>query len=593
MLAMEVERRLRLKHVENIDQNDISNIGTSDVDETLVKECSMSNNDTSAAVESLLDDNVLTMKADEKKEEEDEQFTKTEVDYANMPTPDKSKEMETDTKSKALNIPQLSLTIDLNSNAYEADNLSPSFSLHSSPSLGALDESRNQSLYFTPMSGRESFSPRPHIDGGQSSPRLIRSNSYTLEKPSPMLLKHMEINGIPIGSSSPMKSPMALNEFRKNQSTPSNIPRVSLGGYFGTTKQLKPNNLFKSNTSVAPMNRLSISGSKQSVSPNTSINATLVTSSKNSVKSNTTKPNKTQNALKNRKQPNQSSCFKNNETILRSIYTAVKPSKVHNSAKKVKTSTTSSNPNGNAYIQPPIVQSNPQTVTNANLNGQTFSEVLATIEKQHADQMRALVERQQEEQQRMHAEFLRQQEELMKMISTLVMKKSEKHSPANGMAMPNANVARKSNEKMLIEEVNNEMPITYDANGNRINRFTPPENSKCIRRLNYDENKHIGTEIDNDNSSLSSLSTFTINSEKSEAYSAEELQAVIIIQAYARGYLTRRLFGTARVKEIKKTHYDTLVLLLDICEEKSENESKSDIEFKMQLLQQVIIQACD
>lgn len=597
MLAMEVERRLQLNHVENVDQcqGDESHVITSEADETLVKdavECSASNYDTSAAVDSLLDDNVSTLKEDEKRkesekdrDENEEADAKTDRDFENMLTPEKPQDIEGDTKAKSVEIPQLSLNIDSNFNTFDADILSPSFSLHSSPSLGALDESRNQSLYFTPMSGRESFSPRPRQDGHFPSPRLIRSNSYTLDKPSPLLLKHMEINGIPIGSNdSPMKSPMSLNEFRKNQnSTPSNIPRKSLGG---NVKQVKT-----SNNLQIPTTRMSLAANTKlsSLSSNSSLNATFLSSSKTSSKSSASKTTKVQNGVQNRKQSNnQTDGFKSKEAVLRSIYGSVKTSKVQNSGKKVNGSTASLTSNKSIHIQPPSVASISQNVANGNLNGRNIGEVLSIIEKQHADHMKALLKRQKEEQKRMQEEFLRQQEELLKMISNLVLKKGEKQStPNGGVITPNSNGIKKSNEKMLIEEVTSDVPVTFDTNGNRLNRFTPPENSKCIRRLLYDDNKLVPSEIDIDKSSLSSLSTSTIASEHFETYTVNEVQAIITIQAYAKGYLVRRLMKTARVKEIKKTHYDTLALLLDICEEKNENESKSDVEFKFHLLQQV------
>lgn len=583
MLAMEVERRLQLKCTESVEQCKTDGSHVSDADETLVKdavECSVSNYDTSAAVESLLDDNISTLKEDDERKEsekDEEAEAKTDRDYENMLTPEKPHESEIEPNTKPVEIPQLSLNIDSNFNTYDEDNLSPSFSLHSSPSLGALDESRNQSLYFTPMSSREAFSPRPRQELHLPSPRLIRSNSYTLDKPSPLLLKHMEINGIPIDShDSSMKSPMSLNEFRKNQSsTPSNIPRKSLGG---NVKQLKTTQYLQ-----IPTNRMSLGPNTKlsSLSSNASSNATIaVPSSKSSIKSSASKSTQVQNGVQSRKKSNnQTTSIKSKETVLRSIYGSVKPAKVQNSVKKV---------NRSAHIQPPSVESISQNVANGNLNGRNIGEVLSIIEKQHADHMKALLKRQHEEQRRMQEEFSRQQDELLKMISNLVLKKGEKQSTPNGRVItPNSNGTKKSNEKMLIEEVNNEVPVIYDANGNRVNRFTPPENSKCIRRLLYDDNKLVRSEIDIDKSSLSSLSISTLASEQIEAYSIEEVQAVITIQAYARGYLTRRLMKTSRVKEIKKTHYDTLALLLDICEEKTENESKSDVEFKFHLLQQV------
>lgn len=578
MRAMDVERRLASKKLHQT-QFDVSHTATSDVDETLVKcaiEYSVSNYDTSAAVDSLLDDNVSTLKEDE--------LVKTDRDFEQMPTPEKPKDDDIDAKPKSSDIAPLFLNIDTNLNAYDAENLSPSFSLHSSPSLGALNESRNQSLYFTPMSGREAFSPSSSHGSQFPAPRLIRSNSYTLDKPSPMLLKHMEINGIHPGStSSPLKSPMSLNEFRKNQNNNNNasssIPRRSLGG---NAKQLKPNHHLQVSLQKTPTGNNKLSPSMS----NNSMNSTIISSNKSATKSSATKTTKG-NTTSNTKQSNPISGMKNKEAVLRSIYGPSKPNKVQFSAKKVNGSAATTNVTKNS--PKPTHQADPISLNtiNGSLNAQNYGDILTMIEKQHAAQMEAMLKRQQEEQKRMHDEFLRQQEELLKTISCLVLKGGGKQSTPNQTAEKSADVSKKSIEKLLIDEVSNEVSVIFDANGNRVNRFTPPENSKCIRRLYYDENKLVASGIETDKSSLSSLSSSTSTSEQFEKFTTEEVRAASIIVAYTKGYLTRRLFRTSKVKDIRKTHYDTLVLLMDMCDETNENETKTDIELKFHLLQQV------
>lgn len=275
--------------------------------------------------------------------------------------------------------------------------------------------------------------------------------------------------------------------------------------------------------------------------------------------------------------------MKNKEAVLRSIYGPSKPNKVQFSAKKVNGSAATKN------SPKPTHQTDPISLNtiNGSLNAQNYGDILTMIEKQHAAQMEAMLKRQQEEQKRMHDEFLRQQEELLKTISCLVLKGGGKQSTPNQTAEKSADVSKKSIEKLLIDEVSNEVSVIFDANGNRVNRFTPPENSKCIRRLYYDENKLVASGIETDKSSLSSLSSSTSTSEQFETFTTEEVRAASIIVAYTKGYLTRRLFRTSKVKDIRKTHYDTLVLLMDMCDETNENETKTDIELKFHLLQQV------
>lgn len=571
-MAIEVEHRLRINRQQKHEKTEIDI--ASDIDETLVKdataiECSVSNNDTSAAVDSLLDDNVTTLN--------ENVVNEIEEAFEKMSTV--SEEILTNTNldiAKPSDIAKpLSLTIDPNFSTYNEDILSPCFSLHSSPSLGALDESRNQSLYFTPMSGRECYSPAP--SGQYPTARLIRSNSYTIEKPSAMLLKHMEANGISIGSvSSPFKSPMMLNELRKNRSV-NNSPRQLFGDSLQVNEQ---------------KSLIGVTKTAKSKFPNNSLNSTVVPSNQNSAKSSSsyvTKSTKPQILRSN--QTSSGGMFKQRETW-RSIYEP-KPTKAKESAKKVNGSAASMDSNRSISSPRPSIgnESISSVSSNGKINAKTYQDIFAMIEQKHEAQMKAMLQRQQEEQKRMQQEFLRQQEELLRKISVLVKNKEEKTVTPNGMTDKlngtNQKVdeeSKKSNEKMLIEEVNNDVTVTVDTNGNRINRFTP-ESSKCIRRLYYDDNKLVANELNK--SYPSSLST--ISSEPYEMYLDEEVKAATIITAYVRGYLTRRLFKTTKVGNIVKTIRDTLLFLLDMHYERNENESAADIELKSHLIQQVIL----
>lgn len=581
-LAIDVERRLRRKREQKFEITP-TDLAVSDINETLVKctiECSTSNYDTSAAVDSLLDDNIPTLKEDvvDRIVEEIVVDTSTETVTEEEATIEESK-----VEAKPSNNVPLFLTIDTNLNPFNTDMISPSFSLHSSPSLGALDESRNQSLYFTPSSGRDLFSPIPNDQF--SGARLVRSNSYTIEKPSPMLLRHLQANGINLGSNrSPLRSPMPLNEFQKNRNSRNNTPRKCVADE--VEQKPKPNPTKIAITTRKPMSQ----------SSNLSINSTisLKTSSPLAVKI-----SKTPKSASNLKPNNQSVMsngdsgrFRNKESILRSIYGTGKSTKVQSSAKKTNSSTTSINtktPTNQALNKTQVIESissrSSPNIANSNINAKSYKDILALIENQHATQMKVLLQRQQEEQKRMHAEFVRQQDELLKKITNLVANKCDKQiTPKGTTESLCANEAKKSNEKMLIDEVNNEVvPLVIDTNGNRMNKFTP-ESSKCIRRLYYDDNKLVANELNK--SYPSSLST--VSSEPFEMYTIEEVRAANIITAYTRGYLTRRLFKTTKVQNIVKTIRDTLLFILDLHYEGNENESSADIELKSHLIQQVI-----
>ncbi|KAJ6638458.1 Centriolar coiled-coil protein of 110 kDa [Pseudolycoriella hygida] len=70
----------------------------------------------------------------------------------------------------------------------------------------------------------------------------------------------------------------------------------------------------------------------------------------------------------------------------------------------------------------------------------------------------------------------------------------------------------------------------------------------------------------------------------------EKDKAATKINAFVRGYLTRRLFKTEHVQEIVKTVRDTLYFVIDLHFESSEVESVADIQMKHNLLQQ--LEAC-
>lgn len=611
MLAIEIERRLQLKRTQQIIPEDsvMGNAQTHEdnFDVTINNknggDCNASNYDTSAAIDSLLDDHLHTL--------QDDAITKTGQDIEDgvhvLSSSDESSSHSSgghiNTKSSI--VPSLTLAIDSNFESITPKILSPSFSLHSSPSVGALDESRNLSLYFTPQSGRESLSPISfHNKNHINSARLIRSNSYTLDKPSPLLLKHMESSGMnPSVNDSSIKSPMAMSRFRNNQNIPStSIPRKSTGN----SATIENSKEHKSRSSAV---KTSINTNKQLAVPMVATNASStpnkVESSKNGLsKSNAFKSTTVSNKLASKRHSaNLSSVFKNDESVLRSIYGQKLMPKVQHSNKKNKSSTASLDSANKSAVQSPTVpnnNSNSSMPSNNNNSGNNntlsthdYNQILAMFEQQHA----ALLKRQQEEQRRMQEEFTRQREELLEKMKILIAKKGTAQSTPNGSSSLNESsiidVTKKSNEKMLIDEVNNEMPVIVDSNGNRINRFTP-ESGKCIRRLQYDDNQlknnsnNVVVVGGGGENQLSATKLSTNGSEQLELYTVEEVQAASIIVAYAKGYLTRRLLKTKKVMDLAKMHHDTFDLLMDISEEDNKNESKSDVEFKYNLLQQVI-----
>lgn len=67
--------------------------------------------------------------------------------------------------------------------------------------------------------------------------------------------------------------------------------------------------------------------------------------------------------------------------------------------------------------------------------------------------------------------------------------------------------------------------------------------------------------------------------------------AATTINAYARGFLVRRLFKTEQIQRIVQTIHDTLIFVLNLhletCENPNEANNPTNIKLKARLLQQV------
>lgn len=551
-MAIDIERRLsekrKLKDA-TVSFNASSAQVSMNSDKTLVtgaNERSPSNYDTSAAVESITEDSSRAIEGEIK-----ENCGAIDASNAENSFMKKFGELNID------GIKPLTLNVDVITQLdIPSEFLSPSFSLHSSPSMGALNDSKNQSLYFTPMSARETISP---ISDDLRPGRLIRSNSYTLEKPSPMLLEHMEANGISVDKTNSKSSGPAgavlvdkekLNKL--NYSLSSSTPR----------KQAKTSMLNQTSGRESKSKLPKTSSTihyRKSISP---VRNTVLTKDL-SLKISVTK-----------KRSPQSGVFKNTESILRSVYAPVINSvKKSKSINKHLTGTKSLNTSARTKSKSPA-DSSQQSVPDPN----QYQNIVKLIEEQHTAQMNSLIQRQKDEQQRIQEEFQRQQESLLKQISEMVIQKKG----VTGNDSHNENLAKSimNLSKTTIHTPNdneNVFSASLDSNGNRI-PFKTPDSSKCIRRLYYDDFKQSTDESTNHSHPNHSM------------YTEKEIKAATTIEAYARGYLIRRLFKTRKVEDVVKTIRDTLNFILDIHFETDDTiETPADIELKTHLIQQVIV----
>lgn len=405
----------------------------------------------------------------------------------------------------------------------ESQQLSPSFSLQSSPSCGALNDSKNQSLYFSPVSARNT--PDPEANGR----KLIRSNSYTIETPSPLLLKLIEKDGIELpdcASEAASENTISSTPVRRAW----NEPRKSSSSEKGQ-KSIKSTP--KSSGSISTRSLLSRSNSSKKV-----IKSTPKTSLSKSFNENTTSKPTEQKA-----------------NVLRSIYD---PSSVRSPIRSSKNKLDqTSKPAANTQLTPE----------------EKFERVLKMIEQRHNAQMQELMQRQNEEQKRMQNEFSRQQEDLMRRISLLTHNQSK--SPKSHAPHGNGNCIDCCDSTDCDDAI---LSSSRDHNGNE--SVTSVESSKCQRRLVYYDDNHL-VSADLNRNQIEQLPN-------KDAVSEKETRAATIITAYARGFLTRRLFRTARVQNIVKTIRDTLLFILDIhYESSSDRDTPADLKLKTHLIQQV------
>lgn len=458
---------------------------------------------------------------------------------------------------------------------YRSDALSPSFSLHLSPSMGALNDSKNQTLYLTPYSVRDS------PDAEFTARKLIRSNSYTIETPSPLLIKHMEANGINLEKD---KISPAIVVNAGSQLSINRDQSIKMESKDAVKKSPPINNQASKNISIKSYRK----------TPSPARNCALLSSRSSGRNHQLNKDNKQKNSVP-KKKSTQNGAFKNNEALLRSIYDGNLTARSNSSAKNLNPIGTSPNKSKAKQISPGTI-SKESNVQISNVND--YENILKMIEDQHNTQMDALLQRQKDEQHRMQEEFARQQESLMKQISNMVLKQgcsepmNQSHSFSTQVPF--------SSEKNSSNDTSTSIS-SQDFNGNHITQYPEeeklvreqrkltPDNTKCIRRLvYYDDNQMVTSDLNESNLSLGeqteSIRSFNL---KRNDMPKAQFRAAMIITAYAKGYLTRRLFKTVRVQNIVKTIRDTLLFILDIHYESSENESPADLKLKTHLIQQV------
>lgn len=432
-----------------------------------------------------------------------------------------------------------------------------SFSLQTSPSLDALNEINNQSLYLSPISARNS----PRKD--EEIKTLIRSNSYTIEKPSPLLMQFIESDGYRSPSKSTTKPANRLSlENWNNYVSPLSTPKV--------IKEKPPRKFLPK--SVSPVTSV-FTSTKSNIKPH-------------EIKSDRSTPRitpkekdkeiKTKSAIIKTKE-NSNKKLNSKEEILRSIYGKSNHS-IRSSLKSKKSSENKSEISVSASknVQK-CVTNNVEAANTTSAN--EFERILKIIEEQHNAQMQQLIQRQFDAQQKMKIEFARQQENLLTQITQMTLKKDIAPSVPIVDFIDNNNCVDCC-ESTDCDDAFLSTSRDYNANQEEFTQISTPNSMKCQRRLvYYDDNKMVSDDLNR----LNCLKHLPTN---------DEIHAAMVITAYAKGFLTRRLFRTGKIQNIVKTIRDTLLFILDIHYEHSaiDNDSPADLKLKTHLIQQVFQQ---
>lgn len=507
-------------------------------------EQSSSNYDTSAGAESLLEDSV---------ENGSDPVTISVEIVPSSPSRQSAVKVSSEVEEKAQNAAEVSdqtiqskdndppfLCVDSKSITTEHLRvLSSNVSLGPTPPNEPLDSSLDQSIYLTPSSRLQSPERVPTSGEGVSTAvRRVRSDSFTLDEPSSMLVQHLKTFGISFDRDDSKTEP-ADNTISESSTLISDSLDQS------------GDRSFTANTSTKTA-KFDSSPAESDSSP---------AKSKDWMQRLTNKLNSSFGKSPKKCQP---SPIARSDTHRSDTHRSPARARSHASRLRSPAGTTMGSP------PPPPTTSPPPPAD--------YSRILTLIEEQHAAQVNELLWRQQEERKRMQLEFRLQQDELMRKITDLVGTNA-----AAGRAAGDATPASSTDRAGSDTDCNaSSEPLSdvefFDTNRNA--QRATPDQGRCIRRLDYEEaatSARKSPELDN---------AMAVELAKRRA---AEAKAASVIAAHVRGYLTRRLFSTNKVGNIVKTIRDTLLFLLDMHFQRKDDESPADIELKSQLLQQVIL----
>lgn len=269
-------------------------------------------------------------------------------------------------------------------------------------------KSKNNTLYLSRHSIPDQRTPDPDE---YSPPALVRSNSYTMEFPSDVFIKHMESQGISLCSE--------LSELSFGSTRLSSIDTISatLNG-----SDTKDESRTRTQTPIkAPTKPKTSPTSHQLL---TEAPVPSAQSGKRPVKTQILNKPKSTTGLKRSE-----SAVSYREQILQKIYGSseantrtARPKPRTQLCVLPKTPTAAAKKPKKKVIDSPNSDSS-QKSSKSNIN--EYNRLLKLIEERHIGQMNALVQQQQDAQRRLQVEFSQQQELLKMQISTIMMRDNQ------------------------------------------------------------------------------------------------------------------------------------------------------------------------
>lgn len=355
--AIQIECRLREKRERELREKTESNVVAVGEPTAMQAIEQNSSNNTSAGADSLTEESYQPQTDP----------VRINVEVIPSPSPEHSAFEE---------VEPLRLSFDIDSTAPNTNRIrisSSRMSICGTPPKDGSDDNLDQSIYFTPSS--RISSPE---NGPDNPEQLIRSNSYTIDDPSPMLIKHIKTIGI---------------SFDNQSNGDSNVDQ-SAASETDTLVDDSTNSIDRQQSNKTP-----------SPSPKKS------TAWMHNMSAKINEPPS--------KSPKQS---RNSSDGQRSPHKAAKS---RSSRFRSPAGTTMGSPSSTSSSAPPV----------------EYNRILKLIEDQHANQVNELLWRQQEERKRMQLEFQLQQDELLQKIVDLVEHKTNPQNDTENIPSSNANVS--------------------------------------------------------------------------------------------------------------------------------------------------------